>query len=56
MRAQHLAEFAVKFAGHPELRRILTWEGFKAHPLRKDYPLQGHGEREGFKVVSREDA
>ncbi len=48
--------FGVKFAGHPDLRRILTWEGFKAHPLRKDYPLQGRGEREDFKVVSREDA
>ncbi len=48
--------FGVKFKGHPDLRRILTWEGFKAHPLRKDYPLQGRGEREDFKVVSREEA
>ncbi len=48
--------FGVRFTGHPDLRRILTWEGFEAHPLRKDYPLQGRGERENFKVVSREDA
>ena len=48
--------FGVKFTGHPDLRRIVTWEGFKAHPLRKDYPLQGRGEREDFKVVAREDA
>ena len=48
--------FGVKFAGHPDLRRILTWDGFTAHPLRKDYPLQGRGEREDFEVVLREDA
>ena len=48
--------FGVKFTGHPDLRRILTWEGFEAHPLRKDYPLHGRGEREDFKVVAREDA
>ena len=48
--------FGVKFTGHPDLRRILTWEGFEAHPLRKDYPLRGRGERENFKVVTRDDA
>lgn len=48
--------FGVKFTGHPDLRRILTWEGFEAHPLRKDYPLRGRGERENFKVVRRDDA
>lgn len=29
--------FGVDFAGHPNLRRILTWEGFPGHPLRKDF-------------------
>ena len=29
--------FGVKFAGHPNLRRILMYEGFQGHPLRKDY-------------------
>ena len=31
--------FGVAFAGHPDLRRILLYEGFKGHALRKDYPV-----------------
>lgn len=27
----------VAFDGHPNLKRILTWEGFQGHPLRRDY-------------------
>jgi NADH-quinone oxidoreductase subunit C len=27
----------IKFEGHPDLKRIFLWEGFKGHPLRKDY-------------------
>ena len=48
--------FGVRFEGHPDLRRIMTWEGFEAHPLRKDYPLRGRGEREDFEVVTRDSA
>ncbi len=33
--------FGVIFEGHPNLERILTWEGFNGHPLRKDFPVQG---------------
>lgn len=48
--------FGVVFDGHPDLRRILTWEGFEAHPLRKDYPLRGLGERDNYEVISRDSA
>ena len=29
--------FGVEFMGHPDLRRILMWDGFKDHPMRRDY-------------------
>jgi NADH-quinone oxidoreductase subunit C len=46
--------FGIRFAGHPDLRRLVMPEAFAAHPLRKDYPLQGRGERHNFPVITRD--
>ncbi|MDQ3284055.1 MAG: NADH-quinone oxidoreductase subunit C, partial [Acidobacteriota bacterium] len=33
--------FGIEFSGHPNLERILMWEGFNGFPLRKDFPVRG---------------
>ena len=45
--------FGISFRGNKDLRRILTPYDYVGHPLRKDYPLKGRGERFNFPKITR---
>ena len=46
--------YGIEFEGHPDLKRLMLPDYYTGHPLRKDYPLTGAGERDNFPKYNRE--
>lgn len=45
----------IRFAGHPDLKRLFLWDGFPGHPLRKDFMSLPGGEHPGLQRFPKED-
>ncbi len=45
----------IRFAGHPDLKRLFLWDGFPGHPLRKDFLALPGGEHPGLQRFPKED-
>jgi len=48
--------FGIVFEGHPNFKRLLLPDAFESFPLRKDYPVQGRGERHNFPIITRAES
>jgi NADH-quinone oxidoreductase subunit C len=48
--------FGIQFAGHPDLRRILMPDNWEGHPLRKDFPVEGHRDTPVSKEIFKKSA
>ena len=46
----------IRFAGHPDLKRLFLWDGFPGHPLRKDFLTLPGGEHPGLQRFPKEEA
>jgi NADH-quinone oxidoreductase subunit C len=48
--------FGIQFTGHPDLRRILLPDNWEGHPLRKDFPVEGHRDTPVSKEIFRKSS